>query len=245
MNITCYIADDEFHAIEILKAYIDKTPGLVFVGSSTNPLEALERVTSVDPPMVTFLDVDMPELSGMEFAGMVSLYTKVIFTTSFPEYAIEAFEREATDYLLKPVSYERFLKSIIKVKKCLIEKHGSHAVSPDHFYIKSDTKGKMIRIRISDIHFVEAAQNYVRLHCSGGKYMAYLTMEEIAERLPKERFIRVHRSFMVDLGRITTVEQGQLSLEGAAVVPIGRNYKEALMSFMKESLIQSKRVTGG
>ena len=143
MNLTCYIVDDESHSIEILKSFIEKTPGLELAGSSTDPLFALNEVMVAGPPDITFLDVDMPELSGLELAGLINEYTKVVFTTSFPEYAIDAFEIDAEDYLLKPIAYERFLKSIKKVKKNMLEKSPGNDQPDDFFLIKSEIKGKM------------------------------------------------------------------------------------------------------
>ncbi|MFI5160450.1 MAG: LytR/AlgR family response regulator transcription factor [Sphingobacteriales bacterium] len=244
MNLTCYIVDDEFHAIEVLKAYIEKTPGLVLQGYTTDPLVALKDIAGPDAPQVTFADVDMPELSGMEFAGMVSLYTKVVFTTSFPEYAIEAFEKEAFDYVLKPVSYERFLRTIVKLKKHFQAIAPGADTPKDYFYIKSDIKGKMIRIIVEDIIYVEAAQNYIRIHLVSGKHMAYLTMEEIAERLPGSRFTRIHRSFIINNNRIKTLENGQVTLDDRSVISLGRFYRNPFLASMKELLVQSKRTTG-
>src|SRR6185437_11434262 len=161
MNLTCYIVDDETHSIEILKSFIEKTPGLTLTGSATDPLFALNEVMVDDPPDVTFLDVDMPELSGMEFAELVNAHTRIIFTTSFCEYAVEAFEKNAEDYLLKPIGYERFLKAIKKVKTNILNKERKNNRVDEFFLIKSDVKGKMIKIIKNDIILVEAMQNYV------------------------------------------------------------------------------------
>lgn len=244
MNLSCYVVDDEYHSVEILKAYIEKTPGLELKGSATNPLTGLNEVASADPPGITFLDVDMPELSGLEFAGMASLYTKIIFTTSYPEYALQAFEKDAVDYLLKPISYERFLKAVNKVKKAILEKTGSGQPDAGYFFIKTDLKGKLQKIDIPDIVYVEAALNYIRLHCRSGKYMAYLTMEEIGDRLPKNRFLRTHHSFIVNLDRIRTLEHGQLTLEDQTILPLGRSYKESLLALMRALLLESRRKSG-
>jgi DNA-binding LytR/AlgR family response regulator len=244
LNLTCYLVDDEFHAIDVLRSYIEKTPGLTLKGASTDPGAALQQVIAKDPPRLTFLDIDMPELSGMEFAGMVSLYTKVIFTTSFPEYAIEAFEKEAFDYLLKPISYERFLKTITTARKNLLETEKIRTGPANYFYIKSDTRGKLLRVTIAEIVFVEALQNYVRIHCQSDKFTAYLTMEEVAEWLPKNNFIRVHRSFIINADRIKALENGQVTLDNMAVISLGRLYREPLLTSMNSLLLQSKRQTG-
>ncbi len=241
MTISCYLVDDEYHSLEILKAYVDKTPGLVLAGLATDPLVALSELSSECAPMLSFLDVDMPELSGMELAGMVSLYTRVIFTTSYPEYAVQAFEKDATDYLLKPISYARFLNAVGKVKKQLMEKGLGEPEPRSYFYIKSDVKGKMLKIMISSILYVEAAQNYVSIHCGSQKFMAYLTMEEVMDALPKDRFIRVHRSFIVSQEHIKSLEYGQVTLDDNTTITLGRYYKDQLLAAMKQSLVQSKR----
>lgn len=245
MNLSCYLVDDEFHALEVLRSYVARTPGLELKGSNTDPLAALDEVASADPPQITFLDVDMPELSGMEFAGMVSLYTKVIFTTSYPEYAVEAFEKEAADYLLKPISYERFLKSVQRIRRLCLEKGQGISPDPGYFYIKTEQKGKFLKINTADIIYLEAAQNYVSLHCRSGTHLAYLTMEEIGQRLPADRFLRVHRSFIVCLERVRTLEYGRLTLDDKTVIPLGDAYKEPLLSAMKQLLIESRRNSGG
>src|SRR6476620_4809192 len=113
--VTCYIVDDESHAVETLSAYIERVPGLSLIGSATNPLIALEEISGTVHPDITFLDVDMPQLSGIELAGLINDRTKVIFTTAFSDYAVAAFEKNASDYMLKPISFERFLTSVKKV----------------------------------------------------------------------------------------------------------------------------------
>jgi DNA-binding LytR/AlgR family response regulator len=241
MNLTCYIVDDEFHAIEVLETFIKQTPGLELIGSATDPRAALFEVTGSNSPDITFLDVDMPGLSGMEFAGIAAPYTNIIFTTSHPEYAIEAFEKEAFDYLLKPILYERFFRAMVKLKKHFLRRGGHEKPEADHFFIKTETKGKMARINIPEIYFVEASQNYVIIHLDSSKLMAYLTIEEISERLPKDRFVRVHRGFIINTTRIVTIEHGQVTLSNKVVIPLGRIFKDAMLAELSEVLLKSKR----
>ncbi|SEN05314.1 DNA-binding response regulator, LytR/AlgR family [Mucilaginibacter gossypiicola] len=242
MNLTCYIVDDEYHAVKILRQYIEQTEGLELVGYATNPVTGLNEVTRTDSPALTFLDVDMPELSGMEFAGLASLHTEIIFTTSFPEYAVEAFEKQAFDYLLKPVSYERFLKSIKKAKKAaLIRQAPAAAAGEDFFFITTEIKGKMVKIAISDIIYVEAAQNYVRLHLHSGRIMAYLTMTEVSDFLSRYAFSRVHHSFLINDQKIKSVEPGQVTLINDRIINLGRTFKGPFLERMKSLLIRTKR----
>ena len=242
MNLTCYIIDNEPHSLEILKSYIEKTPGLELRGSQTNPLDALNEVISSDPPDFVFLEVDMVELSGMDFAVQVAVFTKIIFTPSFPDYAVEAFEKEAFDYLLKPISYERFLKAVNKFRKYQIEKAAVQTGLEEYFFIKTETKGKVARIVTMDIFYIEAAQNYIKLKTRFGNHMAYLTMDEITEHLPSGNFICVHRSFIVNRKAIKSVEHGQVTLTDNSIIPLGRSYKEPLLAAVTELLVQSKRL---
>jgi DNA-binding LytR/AlgR family response regulator len=241
MKLSCYLLDDEYHAIELLKDFVERTPGLELKGFSTSPAVALEEIAGGTPPAILFLDVDMPEMSGMELAPLVSLYTKVIFTTSYREYALEAFEKDAFDYLLKPVSFDRFQKAVFKVRKYFAEREQGRRDPKDYFYVKTEVRGKLVRIVIDDIIYIEAAQNYLIINSRSGKHMAYLTMDEIAERLKLHPFIRVHRSYIIHQERIKLLEHGQVTLEEQTVIPLGRQYKEPLLKTMNVLLLQSRR----
>ena len=241
MNLKCYVVDDEYHSVELLTEYIDKTDGLELHGFSTNPLTALNEVTGANPPDITFLDVEMPELSGMEFAGLVNLYTKIIFTTSFQEFALEAFEKEAFDFLLKPISYARFRRSIQRVQRTAVPANPQPAQKRDFFFVKSETKGRMVKVTIDDILYIEGAQNYIRIHLDNGTIMPYLTINEIEQYLPKTRFSRIHQSFIINNDRIRAVEQGRVTLDNDTSLNLGRFYKEAFLGKMNDLLLKSKR----
>jgi len=241
MNLSCYVVDDEFHSVEIIKSYVGQTPGLELRGFSTDPRVALKEVGVPGSADVTFIDVDMPELSGMELAGLLSPYTRVVFTTSYPEFAVEAFEKEAVDYLLKPVSYERFLKAVMRIRREREENLTAVNLEDDFFYIKTDVKGKISRVAIADIYFVESADHYIKIHFSSGMKMAYLTMEEVRSRLPEKYFIQVHRCFIVNNRRIQTFEHGQLTLSNQDIVPVGRAFRPGLLEEMNGALFKSKR----
>eukprot|EP01037_Dinobryon_pediforme_P010925 gene10925-11008_t len=230
--------DDDF------SEYIDMTPGLELVGSSQNPLEALEVLTSKNAPDITFLDVDMRQLSGMELAGMVNLYTSVVFTTAFPEYALQAFENEAFDYLLKPIDYKRFAKCIQKAKRKI--KKGSEAdvvEQNDFFNIKSEIKGRMVKIRFDEVMFIEGAVNYIQIHTTEEKHMTYLTMREIERHLPAQLFARIHRSFIVNINFVKVTERAQLKLTNGESLTMGDHYKQKFLDFMDERLVKTDRST--
>jgi DNA-binding LytR/AlgR family response regulator len=237
---TCYVVDDEPHAIETLVSYIDKAPGLELLGSSTNPLEALDLINTSVHPEITFLDVDMPQLSGLDLAGLISDRTAVIFTTAFPNHALAAFEKNAVDYLLKPISFERFLNSVKKVSVQL----RAHIQNPanDHIFIKANIKGKVTRLNFTDIVYVESIKNYVIIYTEKEKMITYLTMKELEAALPPEKFFRVHKSFMVNSERIKTVNGVNILLQNEMMIPLGQMYKTALQDYINAKLVRSSRL---
>jgi len=237
---TCYVVDDEPHAIETLVSYIEKAPGLELLGSSTNPLEALELINNSVHPDITFLDVDMPQLSGLDLAGLINDRTAVIFTTAFPNYALGAFEKNAVDYLLKPISLERFLSSVKKVSGQL----RAHIQDPanDHIFIKANIKGKVTRLNFTDIVYVESIKNYVIIYTEKEKMITYLTMKELEAALPPEKFFRVHKSFMVNSERIKTVNGVNILLQNDMIIPLGQMYKTALQDYINAKLVRSSRL---
>jgi DNA-binding LytR/AlgR family response regulator len=244
MNFTCYIVDDEADAVALLTEYIDMTPGLELVGSSQNPLEGLDVLTSKNAPDITFLDVDMRQLSGMELAGMVNLYTSVVFTTAFPEYALQAFENEAFDYLLKPIDYKRFAKCIQKAKRKIKKGPEADIVEQNDFFnIKSEIKGRMVKIRFDEVMFIEGAVNYIQIHTTEEKHMTYLTMREIERHLPTQLFARIHRSFIVNINFVKVIERARLKLENGESLVMGDHYKQKFLEFMDERLVKTDRST--
>ena len=244
MTISCYIIDDESEAIDILKEYIEKTPGLSLLGFSQNPVAALDEITGPLAPDITFMDVDMRQLSGMELAGMVNLYTTVVFTTGFPEYALQAFEKEAFDYLLKPINYERFLKCIQRAKRKM---HRAVSITgglkEDFFNIKSEIKGRMVKIRFDEVIYIEGAVNYIQIHTTGSKHMTYLTMKDIEQALPKTFFARIHRSFIVNMNFVRVIERNQLKLQTGEYLTMGDYYKERFLVIMDQHLVKTNRAS--
>lgn len=239
-TLTCLTIDDERHAAELLNTYIQKTPGLAPAGIYTNPLKALEAINeSTSGPDITFLDIDMPELSGIDLAGLISRKTSVVFTTSFPQYGPEAFEKNAADYLLKPISYERFLRCIQKIR----EQHAMPArVAADHFFIKTEIKGKMLRVCIPDIRYIQSNDNYVHIFLAKEKLTAYLTLSELLAHLPAGQFSRIQKSIVVAHAHIRSVEHFQVRLlDRPEPLPIGRAYSDSFLKEIEASLLISKR----
>lgn len=241
-TFTCYVIDDEADSVALMTEYIERTPGLELIGAATNPLDALDILTSKDAPDITFADVDMRQLSGLELAGMVNLYTSVVFTTAFPEYALQAFDKEAFDFLLKPINYERFLKCIQKAKRKINKRTEDLGLLKDDFFnIKSEIKGRIIKIKFDQVIYIEGASNYIQIFTTEGKHMTYLTMREIERHLPKKLFVRIHRSFIININFVTVTERSQVRMQGDIALKMGDHYKERFLAIMDEHLVKSER----
>ena len=240
--IKCFVVDDESHNIRLLSGYIEKTPGLELVGAEENPLVALDTITSSKVvPDIVFVDVDMPELTGLDLAGLINRHTEVVFATAYPDYALQAFEKNAIDYLVKPISYERFLQSVSKVRlrisarSSLVQENES-----SYFFVKSDVKGKMVKVEYEEISYVEALQNYVRIHTSDEPIITHLTMKKVEESLPEDRFSRVHKSFIVNNAKVRVVEGNLIVLDDKSTLVLGSSYREPFLRKVNEKLINSK-----
>jgi DNA-binding LytR/AlgR family response regulator len=239
--LTCFIVDDEYHAIEALTDIILNTPGLELIGSTDNPLNALEMINTQKVPDLTFVDIDMPQLSGIELAGLINMHSTVIFTTAYSNFSLEAYENQGFDYLLKPITYERFLKCINRFKTLR-----SNFVTPqatnDYFYVKSEVKGKMIRIKCESLCYIEAALNYVIMHMVDGKqHMTYLTMSELSTQLPEDQFLRIHKSFIVNKDKIKAVSGSNIFMDERTILTLGKAYKDDFYENLNKKLIKTKR----
>lgn len=242
MNISCYVIDDEAGAIALLKEYIERTPGLELLGSSLDPVMALDELTSPNAPDITFIDVDMRQLSGLELAGMVNLYTTVVFTTAFPQYAVQAFEKEAFDYLLKPITYDRFAKCIQHAKrKMKLSAKNAYPIREDFFTIKSEVKGRMVKVKFDEVIYIEGAVNYIQIHTTEGKHMTYLTMKEIEHYLPRPLFARIHRSFLINVNFVKVIERSQVRMQNGEALVMGDYYKQRFLDLMDEHLVKTDR----
>jgi DNA-binding LytR/AlgR family response regulator len=238
--INCIIVDDEQHAIDILVHYVKQTPLLNLVAFTTNPLEALQILATQKIDLV-FLDVQMPELSGIDFVRAINGHTRVILTTAYSEFALEGYELDVTDYLLKPVRLPRFLTAVQKAAKALNEVMAEPAhqtPEDDYIFVKTESKGKLLKINLPDIDYIEGMKNYVAIYCGGKKILVYTNMKDLEERLPQKQFIRVHRSFIIPIDRITGIEGNRVLLKGVtAEILTGESYKEALMKIVRGKMI--------
>lgn len=238
--ITCIIVDDEQHAIDILEHYVKQTPHLQLAGSFTNPIEALQLLSQQKVDLV-FLDIQMPELSGIDFIKTIHGKSKVILTTAYSEFALEGYELYVMDYLLKPIRLPRFLAAVQKAAE-QIEKAGPSQLTTadeDFIFVKTEAKGKLLKINLAEIDFIESMKNYVVIHRGGQKTLVYTTLKELEERLPQKQFIRVHKSFIIPVSRITGIDGNLVRLKNVSVeILIGENYKAGLMEMIRGRMIQ-------
>lgn len=236
--IRCIAIDDEPLALKQLVNYITQTPYMELNGQFDSALQAIKFLQSNDTDLM-FVDINMPELSGMEFVKSLSHAPKVIFTTAYSEYALEGFQVNALDYLLKPIGYPAFLKSAEKAKDWFEgrERRTTRVEANDEFlFIKSEYK--IIRLNIGDITYVEGMREYVRIHMVGqSPVMSLLSMSKLEGFLPSDRFMRVHRSYIVNLGKVTTIERNRIVFDGKVYIPISENYKEKFQEFLNKNFL--------
>lgn len=221
--IRCLIVDDEELARTLLQNYISRLPHLNLAGLCKNPPEALAYMQqeSVD---LLLLDIQMPELSGTEFLRSLPNRPLVIFTTAYPEYALEGYELDVVDYLVKPFSFERFVQAVQKAAERL---KPNKSVAPDFLLVKSEHRKH--RLKFDDILFIEGMREYVAFHMrSGGKILSLLSLKQLETELPNSGFIRIHKSFIAAIKGIQTLEGNQLVVEGGKL-PIGANYREKVL----------------
>ena len=229
MKLACIIIDDEPLARKGLREYIGDVDFLDLVGEYDNPLRATELLMNGRVDLI-FLDIQMPKITGMEFLKTLANPPLVIFTTAYPQYAVDGFELNAADYLLKPFSFERFWKAVIKART-LFDSGKSPSLQPiiiedEHFFIKTDNK--LVKINYTDILYVEALQNYIAVHTTNKKYITYLTFKSIEESLPQNIFLKVHKSYLVSLTKIESIEGNEIII-GQHHIPISRNMKDDVM----------------
>ncbi len=223
-KLRCLIVDDEALARKGLQEYVEDIDFLELAGMAEDVEEASELLNAfrVD---VMFLDVKMPGMSGIDFLRSAQILPKVILTTAYSEYAVEAYELDVVDYLVKPISFNRFYKSCKKAKEILSAEKSIEPKAEGSFFIKSNKKYEVVQI--NDILFVEALQNYVILHTLQKKTIAYMSLKEIYEKLPPSLFVQVHKSFLVGVNHIDTVTREEIIIKGNAL-PVGRSYSDFL-----------------
>jgi DNA-binding LytR/AlgR family response regulator len=236
----CFIIDDEAHAIQTLSKYITTSGLLELVGTSQDPIDAIKYINETKCVDITFLDIDMPEISGLDVAEIIYNNTAIIFTTAHPGYAVQGFEKNISDFLLKPISFERYLKSITKVIHNLTSTQTAASNNADYFFVNPGIKGKLLKINYHDVTYVEGLNNYIVIHTSQQKHIVYLTMKEIEEALLSSLFVRIHKSYIVNLSRMTELEGNTIILDKVNL-PVGASYKPSLIQRISGNLIKSRR----
>jgi len=237
--LSCIVVDDEPLQLELLSDYIKKTPFLSLAGVFSNPLEALTIVQQQNIDLV-FSDIQMPELSGIHFIQLLNGKSKVVFITAYPNYALQGYELDVVDYLVKPVSFERFLKAANKAlqifpsSKEMNENKMSRSVpfNEQSLFVKSDYK--IIKISLHDILFIESLKEYIAIHTTKGKVTTLQTMKKMEEILPGSHFSRVHKSFIVARDKIDSIERKRIFIK-SHVIPIGETYDETFFKLLNNN----------
>ena len=229
--INCIIIDDEPLARKGLREYISDVDFLHLAGEYDNPLRATEMISKGEVQLL-FLDIQMPKITGLDFMKTLQKPIPVIFTTAFPQFALDGFDLNALDYLVKPISFDRFLKAALKAKEYYEVRQKNDADKTpvaevgDYFFIKADNK--LVKVLFNDILFIEALQNYVVVHTQEKKLITYLTFKSVEEYLPSSQFIKVHKSFIVSATKIDSIEGNDIRI-GQHYIPISRNLKDEVM----------------
>ena len=231
--IRCIAIDDEPLALRQIIGYIRKTPFLELKGDFENAIPAMEFLQN-NPVDLMFVDINMPDLSGIDFVKTLKNPPLIIFITAYSEYAIEGFRVNAIDYLLKPVGYTEFLKSANKARNSIETKfQGKMKIEEkkEYLYVKADSK--LVRIRMEDIIYIEGMREYVRIHIENSKsLMPLMSMHLLEEQLPSDKFMRVHRSYIVNLEKIVTIDHFRIVFGGNVYVPVSEQYKAVFQAYL-------------
>jgi DNA-binding LytR/AlgR family response regulator len=234
-KLSCIIVDDEPVARKILHEFVEQVPFIDVQGKFENAMkaEAFLKNNIVD---IIFLDIEMPKVSGLQLLQKMHIESIVILTTAFPQYALEGYELDVIDYLLKPFAFSRFLKAVQKAKDYYELKHlATTTLPPSYMFIKSDKR--IEKIELNDIFYAESVGNYVSIYTAGKKIMAYLTMKSLESQLPFNEFIKIHQSYLVNVSKIDAIEGNEIKI-GSWSLPMSRNYRETVMKIIHQRLLK-------
>lgn len=244
MILRCALVDDEPLALSLLESYVRKTDSLELCGSYSSAIQAMKSLPE-HPVDLLFLDIQMPELNGLEFSRMVSDNTRIIFTTAFEQYAIDGYRVNALDYLLKPISYNDFIEAVNKAlqwfelrKKAETPDNVQTSLPTDsnHIYVKSDYK--IVQIELDKILYIEGLKDYIKIYTEDNPrpILSLTSMKTMEEKLPSNRFIRVHRSYIVQKQKIKIIDKGRIVF-GKEYIPVSDSYKQELQNYVNEHII--------
>ena len=237
--IRCLVVDDEPLALDILEDYISKVPFLTLVKTTTSAIEGLSLVQS-DAVDLVFLDVQMPELTGIQFLKIINGKCEVILTTAYSQYALDGYELDVVDYLLKPIAFDRFYKAAQKV----LQNKSNHPVIPQevspatnsHNFIFVKAEHKIRKIYLDDILYIEGLKDYISIFTEGERVITLQNMKKMEELLPAKSFIRVHKSYIVALGKIESIERSRIQI-GDKIIPIGDTYRDYFFKLIEDKNI--------
>jgi len=231
MSYTCLIVDDEQLARKLLEEFVAKVPMLELRGMCKNPMEAMEIIKS-EPIDIMFLDIQMPELTGVEFMKSLNQKPATIFTTAYSEYALEGYQLDVIDYLVKPFPFERFLKAVNKAIDFIdLKRNAQHSdtrIAEDADFVLLHADHKIYKVKLKDIKYIEGLKEYVSYYTSEKRIIVLQSLKSIEESLPSDKFIRVHRSYIVPIDKIKSLDGNQVQI-GDKLIPIGRSYKEDVL----------------
>jgi two-component system LytT family response regulator len=240
--LRCLLVDDEEHAIDILRYFVNQCDGLVVEAATTSAIEALNIARSQEIDLV-FMDINMPDISGLDLARSLPRRCKVIFTTAYAEHAVAGYELGIVDYLLKPVSYHRFVMAVEKAQDLLLRQRYQQPVTsvvnePRYVYVKTGIKHSVVRIDLEEIDYIEGLQNYVGIYHNKKRTLAYVSMKDLETQLPAEKFLRVHKSYIVALQRIARVDANEIHMAGNEQrIAIGELYRNKLWERIRDHTI--------
>lgn len=238
MKIRTIAIDDEPLALQLVSDYIRKTPFLELVGSFDNPLDAFDFLSETDVELI-FVDIQMPDLTGIEFTRSLQEDHKIIFTTAYEKYALEGFKLNAVDYLLKPFSYEEFLKAAKKAQKlCELEERSQPTIETNNQFLFLKSEYKIRRINFNDILYIEGLKDYVKVYLKGEDkpILSLNSIKSLEQKLPEEKFMRVHRSYIVNLEKIETIERSRI-IFGKIYIPVSDQYKEKFQEYLDKNFL--------
>ncbi|MFZ4707833.1 MAG: LytR/AlgR family response regulator transcription factor [Bacteroidales bacterium] len=237
--IRCIAIDDEPLAVKKIAGYIRKVPFLELVAECRSASEAMSIMDSTDIQLL-FIDINMPDISGMEFVKSLTNKPYIVFTTAYSEYAVEGFQVDAVDYLLKPITFSNFLKAANKVNNLMEltanNQKESIRTTANHLFVKSEYK--LIRIELADIKYIESQHEYIKIHLvNSNPVTTQLSLKSIEEQLPSNQFMRIHRSYIVNLAKVTVIERNRIVFDGKVYIPVSEQYKEIFQEYIDGNFV--------
>jgi DNA-binding LytR/AlgR family response regulator len=229
--MNCIIVDDDLLSCRIFEEYVNKFPTLTLIGSFSNSIEARNAITKRHDVDLIILDIQMPEMNGFDFMGSLDFHPNIIIISSAEEYALKAFDFNVVDYLLKPVTYGRFCKAIDKTIRYFTRKETTTNADDEEIFIKKGSS--LVKLKLREIIYIEALENYVTLITNNDKFTIHFTMKAIENQLPSGVFIRVHRSFIINKSMIQTINESSLDLNVAGTlknIPVGKSFRDSLLN---------------